>query len=303
MDGTTYTTEMENNVKGTINAAAGTGLTATGGVLSVNTATEVADGNTGYVTSDLLHDQGYQTEAGVNSLIAAAVSGTGAVASAIDAKTKMADDHDDSTSIYHNFADGADVVTAVTALDSASKTTADKVTAIETGTTVVAKAAADENGNNIASTYATQSSLSLLNSAVSDNANAITTLTGDENTAGSVANAIATANVYTDAQLSMLRDNSVSVANAYTDRRIEDLDKNLSAGVAGAVALSSVAVSGVERGEVSVGAGYGYFNGQSAAAFGATMGLSNRCSVNAGAGISNADVSFRAGTNYKFKLF
>jgi autotransporter adhesin len=103
--------------------------------------------------------------------------------------------------------------------------------------------------------------------------------------------------------LSALHDNSVEMANAYTDRRIEDLDKNLSAGVAGAVALSSVAVSGVERGEVSVGAGYGYFNGQSAAAFGATMGLSNRWSINAGAGISNADVSFRAGTNYKFKLF
>ena len=92
-------------------------------------------------------------------------------------------------------------------------------------------------------------------------------------------------------------------ANAYTDRRVEKLDKNLSAGVAGAVALSSVAVSNVHRGEVSVGAGYGYFNGQSAGAFGAAMGLSNRWSVNAGAGVSGYDVSFRAGTNYKFKLF
>ena len=96
---------------------------------------------------------------------------------------------------------------------------------------------------------------------------------------------------------------AVNQAATYTDQRIESIDKNLSAGVAGAVALSSVAVSGVERGEVSVGAGYGYFNGQSAAAFGAAMGLSNRWSVNAGAGISNSDVSFRAGTNYKFKLF
>jgi len=33
------------------------------------------------------------------------------------------------------------------------------------------------------------------------------------------------------------------------------------------------------------------------------MGLSNRWSVNAGAGVSGYDVSFRAGTNYKFKLF
>ena len=121
--------------------------------------------------------------------------------------------------------------------------------------------------------------------------------------AGAAAAAEANAKAYTDARLSALHDNSVEMANAYTDRRIEDLDKNLSAGVAGAVALSAVATSGVERGEVSVGAGYGYFNGQSAAAFGATMGLSNRWSINAGAGISNADVSFRAGTNYKFKLF
>lgn len=96
---------------------------------------------------------------------------------------------------------------------------------------------------------------------------------------------------------------TLGAANAYTDRRVEKLDKNLSAGVAGAVALSSVAVSNVHRGEVSVGAGYGYFNGQSAGAFGAAMGLSNRWSVNAGAGVSGYDVSFRAGTNYKFKLF
>ncbi len=98
-------------------------------------------------------------------------------------------------------------------------------------------------------------------------------------------------------------DSTLAAANTYTDQRVESMDKNLSAGVAGAVALSAVATSGVERGEVSVGAGYGYFNGQSAAAFGATMGLTNRWSINAGAGISNADVSFRAGTNYKFKLF
>ena len=149
--------------------------------------------------------------------------------------------------------------------------------------------------------------LNLLGSATDGNISAIALLNGDESTEGSVAyaaaNAVATANAYTDSKLSETRDSAIAASNAYTDRRIEDLDKNLSAGVAGAVALSSVAVSGVERGEVSVGAGYGYFNGQSAAAFGATMGLSNRWSINAGAGISNADVSFRAGTNYKFKLF
>ena len=77
----------------------------------------------------------------------------------------------------------------------------------------------------------------------------------------------------------------------------------MSSGVAAATALSAVSVSNVRRGEVSVGGGYGYYNGQSAMAFGAAMGLSNRWSVNAGAGVSDSNVSFRAGTNYKFKLF
>jgi predicted outer membrane repeat protein len=95
----------------------------------------------------------------------------------------------------------------------------------------------------------------------------------------------------------------VDQMNAYTDSRVETLDKNLSSGIASAVALSSVAVGGVRRGEMSVGAGYGYFNGQSAAAFGAAVGLSSRWSVNAGAGLSGYDVSFRAGTNFKFKVF
>ncbi|MBQ8672343.1 MAG: hypothetical protein IJ525_07475, partial [Alphaproteobacteria bacterium] len=80
-DGTTYTTAMQNNVKGTINAAAGTGLTASGGVLSVNTAAAVADGNTSYVTSDLLYDQDYQTASDVTSSINNA-AGTGLTATA-----------------------------------------------------------------------------------------------------------------------------------------------------------------------------------------------------------------------------
>ena len=126
-----------------------------------------------------------------------------------------------------------------------------------------------------------------------------TLINGDEDTAGSVRNI---AKSYFDlmAQDSAL---TLSEANAYTDKRIEKLDQDLSAGIASAVALSSVAVSDVRRGELSVGAGYGYFNGQSAGAFGAAMGISNRWSVNAGAGVSGYDVSFRAGTNYKFKVF
>ena len=99
---------------------------------------------------------------------------------------------------------------------------------------------------------------------------------------------------------------SLTQANAYTDAQIDKLEKNISGGVAAATALSAVEVSNVEQGEMSVGGGYGYYNGESAGAFGAALGLTNDWSVNAGAGIATGDktqVSFRAGTNYKFKLF
>lgn len=95
-------------------------------------------------------------------------------------------------------------------------------------------------------------------------------------------------------------------ANSYTDSKVNTLEKNLSGGVAASTALSAVSVGNVKKGEVSVGGGYGYYNSQSAMAFGAAMGLSDRWSVNAGAGIASGDktqMTFRAGTNYKFKLF
>ena len=95
-------------------------------------------------------------------------------------------------------------------------------------------------------------------------------------------------------------------ANLYTDKKVDALEKNVSGGIAAATALSSVGVSNVKRGEVSVGGGYGYYNNQSALALGAAMGLSDNWSINAGAGIASGDktqVAFRAGTNYKFKLF
>ncbi len=99
---------------------------------------------------------------------------------------------------------------------------------------------------------------------------------------------------------------TLSKANSYTDSRVNTLEKNVSGGVAAATALSSVGVSNVKKGEMSVGGGYGYYNNQSAMAFGAAMGLSDNWSINAGAGIASGDktqVTFRAGTNYKFKLF
>ena len=90
------------------------------------------------------------------------------------------------------------------------------------------------------------------------------------------------------------------------NNKVDSLEKNVSGGVAAATALSAVEVSNVKKGEMSVGGGYGYYNSQSAMALGAALGLTDNWSVNAGAGIASGDktqVSFRAGTNYKFKLF
>ena len=110
---------------------------------------------------------------------------------------------------------------------------------------------------------------------------------------------LASAKAYADAQNSM----SLQAANDYTDVRFNELDKELSAGIASVAAMSSVAVSNVGKGELSVGGGYGYYNSQSAIALGAAMGISDNWSVNAAAGLSDSNVTFRAGTNYKFKLF
>ncbi|MBD5391667.1 hypothetical protein HDR66_02580 [bacterium] len=85
--------------------------------------------------------------------------------------------------------------------------------------------------------------------------------------------------------------------------KISHVNKELSAGIANVAALSSVAVSDVSRGEVSFGGGYGYHNSQSAVAFGAAMGLTDNWSMNAGLGFNDYDVTVRAGTNVKFKLF
>lgn len=117
-------------------------------------------------------------------------------------------------------------------------------------------------------------------------------IAGDEVTLGA-------AKAYTDAQNEL----TLRAANEYTNNRVNTLEKELSAGIASAAAMSSVAVSGVSKGEVSVGGGYGYYNSQSAVALGAAMGLTDNWSINAAAALSDSNVSFRAGTNYKFKLF
>ena len=110
---------------------------------------------------------------------------------------------------------------------------------------------------------------------------------------------LASAMAYVDSKNEL----ALKSAYDYTDSKVNALEEDLSAGIASAAAMSSVAVSGVGKGEVSVGGGYGYYNSQSAIALGAAMGLTDNWSVNAAAGLADSNVTFRAGTNYKFKLF
>lgn len=117
-------------------------------------------------------------------------------------------------------------------------------------------------------------------------------IAGDEMT-------LASAKAYVDSKNEL----ALKSAYDYTDSKVNALEEDLSAGIASAAAMSSVAVSGVGKGEVSVGGGYGYYNSQSAIALGAAMGLTDNWSVNAAAGLADSNVTFRAGTNYKFKLF
>lgn len=274
-----------------------------------------ADGTIGKAL-DNLNEVTVANRAKIEELIG---NGANSIGGQIAAATTMAGDDDPESSLYSNFAEGASVTEAVTSLDNAIGTTitdghvaADNTVGQNLNSLNTALVAVESNigttstGTHVTATNSVGTNINNLDTALATaeaninlNTNAITTLNADENTDGSVRN-IAKSYFDLAAQSDAL---TLSEANAYTDKRIEKLDKDLSAGIASAVALSSVAVSDVRRGELSVGAGYGYFNGQSAGAFGAAMGISNRWSVNAGAGISGYDVSFRAGTNYKFKLF
>ncbi|MDR1071504.1 MAG: hypothetical protein LBL21_02595, partial [Rickettsiales bacterium] len=62
--------------------------------------------------------------------------------------------------------------------------------------------------------------------------------------------------------------NKLNSGLAALDNKVGEVEKNLSAGIASVAALSSVAVSDVKSGEISVGGGLGHHNGQSAAAVG-----------------------------------
>ena len=168
---------------------------------------------------------------------------------------------------------------AINAIDGAvSKNTTDIATNAEN--IAVNKAAIETNATDIAANK------TAIESEVANR------IAGDDMT-------LASAKAYVDSKNEL----ALKSAYDYTDKKVDALEEDLSAGIASAAAMSSVAVSGVGKGEVSVGGGYGYYNSQSAVALGAAMGLTDNWSVNAAAGLSDSNVTFRAGTNYKFKLF
>ena len=193
---------------------------------------------------------------------------------------------------------------AINAIDNAvSKNTSDiaaNKTAIETNATNIAT-----NATNIAANKtAIESEVARATAAEAelDGKIALNTAAIEEEVANRIAGdemTLSAAKAYADAKNTM----SLKSAYDYTDKKVDALEEELSAGIASAAAMSSVAVSNVAKGEVSVGGGYGYYNSQSAVALGAAMGLTDNWSVNAAAGLSDSNVTFRAGTNYKFKLF
>ena len=186
---------------------------------------------------------------------------------------------------------------AINAIDNAvSKNTSDiaaNKTAIETNATNIAanKTAIESEVARATAAEAELDGKIALNTAAIEEEVA-NRIAGDEMT-------LSAAKAYADAKNTM----SLKSAYDYTDKKVDALEEELSAGIASAAAMSSVAVSNVAKGEVSVGGGYGYYNSQSAVALGAAMGLTDNWSVNAAAGLSDSNVTFRAGTNYKFKLF
>ncbi|MBQ0013375.1 MAG: YadA C-terminal domain-containing protein [Proteobacteria bacterium] len=171
----------------------------------------------------------------------------------------------------------------------------------------LAEAPADDEGDGDKQ-YGENSNVGVISGIITDTAKiqegfytTLSMLTGDKNTEGSVDYKIETLSEAISASSTKLQNDVFAL-----DSKVNELDENLSAGIASSVALSSVAVANVQKGEMSVGGGYGNYNSKSAMAFGAALGITNNWSANAGVGLGfgkDTKASFRVGTNYKFKLF
>ena len=229
-DGTTYTTAMQNNVKGTINNAAGTGLTATAGVLSVNTATSVADGNTSYVTSDLLYDQDYQTATNVSDAISASTTGTGAVKTYVEGLGYQT--ASDVTSSINNAAG-----TGLTA--SGGVLSVNTATSVTNGDTnyVTSDLLYDQGYQN-----ATQVGTAIATAVSNDVSNHKVTLSGDGGTTTQeVYDTTGTANYVTENAAGATYSNTSSGLAATTIQdAIDALDTNVDANTANIGTLSSL---------------------------------------------------------------
>ena len=253
---------------------------------------------------------------GANEAIDDALAEGGAIRSELDVNaTAIADN---KTAIETNAANIEVNATAIadnkTAIETNATNIAANKTAIETNATNIAanKTAIETNAANIevnatniaANKTAIEEEVARATAAEVELEGKIalnTTAIEEE-----VANRIAADEMTLDAAKAYVDSkNELALKSAYdyTDSKVDALEEDLSAGIASAAAMSSVAVSGVGKGEVSVGGGYGYYNSQSAIALGAAMGLTDNWSVNAAAGLADSNVTFRAGTNYKFKLF
>ena len=260
-------------------------------VVATDTATvNTLDGyySTLVTATDLLNDaQGNQTAAGQTQTVNMATQ-TEAVTLYNSSITETIE-NGANTAIDDSIAGGAiktalDTKADVTDVAANTATIADNADNIATNTTAIT-----------AETERATAAEGVLDTRITANADAIT---AEANRATAAENALR--NDFAKAEAATLKS-----ANAYTDQRVSDLEDDMSAGIASTAALSSVAVSGVKRGELSFGGGYGYYNNQSAFALGATMGLTDNWSINAGAGLGmNGDnVAIRAGTNYKIKLY
>jgi hypothetical protein len=256
---------------------------------------------------------------GANDAIDASVAG-GSIKTAVDGAEQNAKDYADSLADNYDAAGAAGTAEAnakayADGLDAAVRTDfAAADSALQSN--IDAEATARENADTLIRTdfAAADSALqSNIDAEATARENADTLIRADFAAADSalqtaINNEIARATAVEDAlrsEFAAADALTLKSANAYTDKKVSDLEDNMSAGIASSTALSSVAVSGVRAGEVSVGGGYGYYNSKSAFALGMAMGLTNNLSINAGAGLgSNGDnIAFRAGANYKFKLF
>ncbi len=253
---------------------------------------------------------------GANDAIDSALADGGAIKTELDKKVNQADaeaifaqkqqwvdetlgiesGEKDAVKNALNGENAGDATTFTDAINTLDGAVSANKTAIETNTADIATNKADISANktaietNAAAIGVNATSIAANTAAIADESNA--RIAGDAATLNA-------ARAYADAQGAL----SLKAANDYTDSKVDTLEKELSAGIASAAAMSSVAVSGVSKGEVSVGGGYGSYNSQSAVAFGAAVGLTDNWSVNAAAGLADSNVTFRAGTNYKFKLF